>query len=422
MVPAEYPYLSNVWSHLTQFVVNRGSGCRLYTEDGRELLDFTSGIGVAGTGHCHPRIVAALKEQAERLIFSQINCTYHDGLFTLCDKLRTIVPPGLDRFFFSNSGAEAVEAAVKLAKHATGKPNVIVLYGSFHGRTHLTMAMTTSKIGYRLKYAPLPAGIFVAPYPYALAYGMTEEQVADFAISELDKLLHTQTDPTETACIVVEPILGEGGYVVPPDGYLRRVRELCDQNGILMVIDEIQSGFGRSGRYFAHTFEKEVLPDIMTMAKCMGSGLPISGLAYKASLGEHWITGSHGGTYCGAPMPVAAACATIDLLIEEKLEQNAALRGRQLMEGLAELQRKYSSIGQVRGRGLMVGVEFLKDGQPDPARSNAVIKRCIENSLLLLGCGLRKNVVRWIPPLICTEQDIDTALSLFADALLHTEE
>ena len=188
-----------------------------------------------------------------------------------------------------------------------------------------------------------------------------------------------------------------------------------------MVADEIQTGFGRTGRWFAHTHEPGVIPDIMTIAKGMGSGLPISGMAYKAALGEHWITGSHGGTYCGAPMSVASACATIDVMLEEQLVENAAKRGTQLLNGLNALSSRFSCLGDIRGRGLMVGVEFMTDGQPDPARSHAVLKRCLDNNLLLLGCGLRKNVIRWIPPLVCTPDDIDTALACFAEALAFTE-
>jgi len=409
--------LSSVWTHSTSFTAVSGQGCRLTTSDGRRLLDFTSGIGVNSTGHCHPRVVAAIKKQAEKLVFSQINVLWNDRLLELGQKMTEVVPPHLDKFFISGSGAEAVEAAVKLAKHATGKPNVVVMQGSFHGRTHLAMAMTTSKTGYRLNYAPLPAGIYVAPYPYALALGMTEEQACAFALDQLDMVLHTQSDPSETACIVVEPILGEGGYVVPPAGYLAGLRKICDQYGILLVFDEIQSGFCRTGKWFGHLHEEGVKPDIMTMAKGLGSGFPISGIAYRGELEAKWIPGSHGGTYGGGPLACAAAIATIETMQAELLDHNAAERGEQLLSGLRALQGVYPILGQVRGRGLMVGVELLRDGKPAADAVGPLMQEIQDRDMLLLSCGVRKNVVRWIPPLICSAQDIDEGLSKFSDAL-----
>lgn len=414
---APFDNLTSVWTHSTSFVATCGSGCRLTTTEGRVLLDFTSGIGVNSTGHCHPHVVKAVQEQAAKLLFSQVNVVWNDRLLELGAKLREVVPPHLDRFFFSGSGAEAVEAAVKLAKHATGRQNVVVMQGSFHGRTHLAMAMTTSKSGYRLHYGPLPAGIHVAPYPYALALGMTEEQACSFALDQLDMVLHTQTAASETACVVVEPILGEGGYVVPPAGYLAGVRKICDENGILMVADEIQSGFCRSGKWFAHMHEHGLEPDIMTMAKGLGSGFPISGIAYRAALQEKWIPGSHGGTYGGGPLACAAAIATIETMREERLDENAAARGAQLVEGLKAIRSRHPLIGEVRGRGLMVGVELLRDGKPAADVVAPLLAKVQERGLLLLSCGIRKNVIRWIPPLVASAADIEEGLEIFADSL-----
>lgn len=409
--------LSSVWTHSTSFVAASGQGVRITTADGRRLLDFTSGIGVNSTGHCHPRVVKAIQDQAAKLIFSQINVVWNDRLLELGGKMGEIAPEGLDRFFFSGSGAEAIEAAVKLAKHATGKQNVIVMQGSFHGRTHLAMAMTTSKTGYRLNYGPLPAGIHVAPYPYALALGMSEEEACRFSLEQLDLVLHTQTAPSETACIVVEPVLGEGGYVVPPAGYLTGLRRICDENGILLVVDEIQSGFCRSGKWFAHQFEDGLRPDIMTVAKGLGSGFPISGIAYRHELEAKWVPGSHGGTYGGGPLACAAAIATIQTMQDELLDHNAAERGEQLLSGLRSLQARFPLLGQVRGRGLMVGVELLRDGKPAPDAIGPLLQEVQDRDMLLLSCGIRKNVVRWIPPLISTAADIDEGLSKFSDAL-----
>lgn len=416
---ADLSALSPVWTHSFDGVAVSGSGCRLTMADGRTFLDFTSGIGVNSTGHCHPAVVEAVREQAGRLLFSQINCQRNDRLVELSLLLREVCPPGLDRVFLANSGAEAVEAAVKLAKHATGRPHVVVMQGSFHGRTHLAMAMTTSKTVYRVGYAPLPAGVHVAPYPYALALGMTEEQACRFALEHLEVVLHTQTDPSETACVVVEPVLGEGGYVVPPDGYLAGVRAICDAHGILMVVDEIQSGFCRTGYWFAHEHDG-IRPDILIIAKGMGSGFPISGIVYRSDLDANWIQGSHGGTYGGGPLACAASIATIGVMRAERLEENARVQGERLRAGLQALQGRHPLLAQVRGRGLMVGVELLRDGHPAPEAVGPLLAQTQRRGLLLLSCGTRKNVLRWIPPLIATSAEIDEGLGIFAEALETT--
>ncbi len=412
-------HLSGVWTHATDIIVERGEGIYLFDAEGNRYIDFTSGIGVVNTGHCHRDVVAAIQKQAQKLIFGQLNIVTHNPVLQLVEKLDAVTPRELDTFFFSNSGAEAVEAAVKLAKHATGKTNIIVFNGSFHGRTHLTMAMTTSKPVYRKKYQPLVSGIFTSPYPYAYYYGWTEEETLGFAVQELEKLLVSQTSPEETAAIVVEPILGEGGYVVPPKGFLRKIREICDKNGILMIADEIQSGFGRTGKFFA--FEHEgIVPDIVTMAKGIASGLPLSGIIYRRELGKRWITGSHGGTYGGNPVACAAAVATLKVLEDEHLIQNAAERGRELLSRLKESKERYPFIGDVRGRGLMAAVEFTENGRPSPARAKAVIKAAAERKLLLLSCGTYSNIIRWIPPLIVTKEQLMEGLSLFEEALEET--
>ena len=408
--------LSNVWTHATDIVADHAEGVYIYDTEGVEYLDFTSGIGVTSTGHCHPKVVSAIRSQAESLIFGQLNIIVHKPIFELVKKLKKIVPVGLDKFFFANSGAEAVEAAVKLAKQTTGRSNVIVFQGSFHGRTHLTMAMTTSKTVYRTQYQPLVSGIFVTPYPYSFYYGWDDDETSRFAVKELERLLKSQTAPEETACIIIEPVLGEGGYVVPPRGFIKTLREICDEHGILLIADEIQSGFGRTGKYFAIDHEG-VTPDIMTMAKGMASGMPLSCIAYKHELEEDWIKGSHGGTYGGNPVCCAAAVATIDVLEDEKLVENAAIRGKQLKDGLNVLKKKDNRIGDVRGLGLMVATEFVKDNGPDPETAKAVIKEAGARNLLLLGCGTYGNVIRWIPPLIVNEKQIAKALKIFEDSL-----
>ena len=409
-------HLSPIWGRSFSVMADHGEGPYLFDTEGKRYFDFTCGIGVTNTGHSHPRVVKAIQEQAAKLIHGQANIVYHKPMLELVDELLTIVPPPLDSFFFSNSGAEIVEAGVKLAKQVTGRPNVIVFQGSFHGRTHLTMAMTTSKTGYRAGHQPLVPGIFVAPYPYPFYYGWDEQTTLDFCLRELNKLLKSQTAPEETACIVVEPVLGEGGYVVPPAGFMPALRKLCDEHGILLVADEVQSGFGRTGKFFAveHT---QTVPDVLLMAKGIASGLPLSGLAARQELMSKWRPGSHGGTFGGNAIACAAAVATIQAMREEKLVENAAARGAQLMTGLRKLQAEFPCIGEVRGLGLMVGVEFGKPGAPDTATAKAVDKAAFERGLMLLTCGTFDNIIHWIPPLVVNEQQIDEALNLFASAL-----
>ncbi len=413
--------LSSVWTHLTEIQPSRAEGIYIFDQDGRRHLDFTSGIGVVNTGHSHPRVVQAIQEQAANMIFAQMNIVVSPTTVRLAEKLNEVTPPSIDQFFFSNSGAEATEACVKLARMATGRRNLIVFQGSFHGRTHQTMAMTTSKTIYRINYQPLPGGVFVAPYPYSYFYGWDEAQTTAFCLHQLEHLLKSQTAPDETAAVVIEPLLGEGGYVPAPVEFLQGVRQICDQYGILMALDEVQSGFGRTGRFFCFEYAG-IEPDIIVMAKGLGSGMPISGIASRRDLMAHWKPGTHGGTYGGgSAVASAAACATIDVIREEKLVENAAARGKQLQQGLRDLQAEYPVIGDVRGLGLMVGTEFTTaDGRPDPETTARVARGCIERNLLLLTCGTSGNVIRWIPPLVVTAAQIDEALGIFNEALAAT--
>ena len=415
--PSASPHLASVWTHLTDVRAVRGQGVWLEDEDGHRWLDMTSGIGVTNTGHAHPRVVAAVREQAERLLFGQANIVRLPQADALAERLARVTPEGIDAFFFSNSGAEAVEAAVKLARHATGRTNLIVFQGSFHGRTHQAMAMTTSKTAYRHRYQPLPAGAFVAPFPYPLQLGMDEDRAVAFALAQLDLLLAGQTAPDETAAIVIEPVLGEGGYVPAPAAFLCGLRERCDRHGILLILDEVQSGFGRTGRMFAAD-RADVRPDVLVMAKGLGSGFPISAIGASAATMSRWEPGTHGGTYGGGnPVVLAAAAATIDVVVDEDLPAAAEARGRQLSDGLHTLLRHHGLEAEVRGPGLMVGVEFLREHHPDPGVTKAVQQGCLDERMLILSCGTRGNVLRWIPPLVASEDEIDQALQRFDRAL-----
>ncbi|HJR82133.1 MAG TPA: aminotransferase class III-fold pyridoxal phosphate-dependent enzyme [Anaerolineales bacterium] len=413
-----FAHMSPVWGRLFNFVADRAEGSYIYTTDGKRLLDFTCGIGVTNTGHCHPKVVEAIREQAGLFLHAQANIVIHQPMLQLIEELRKIVPASIDGFFFSNSGAEAIEGAIKLARVATGKQNLIVFSGSFHGRTAGTMALTTSKTIYRAGFGPLPSGVFVAPFPYAFRLGMTEEQASQYALEQLEYLLASQTSPKETAAILIESVLGEGGYVVPPASFMKGLREICDRHGILLILDEIQSGFGRTGKWFA--FEHfDVVPDIITAAKGIASGLPLSGVFSRLDLMKKWEAGSHGGTYGGNAVACAAGVATIQAMREEKMLENASDRGIQLMTGLRKLQEEFSQIGDVRGKGLMIGTEFMMNGKPDKVKqlSKDVIHSAEEKGLLLLSCGTYDNTIRWIPPLNVTSAQINDGLNIFSEAL-----
>lgn len=419
MLAHDTSHISPVWGRAVPgtLIAERGEGAYLYTTDGRQLLDFTCGIGVTNTGHAHPRVVAAVQAQAAKLLHGQVNIVYHQPLIQLTEELRTILPQKLDTFFFANSGAEILEAAVKLAKQATKRPNVIVFSGSFHGRTHLTMSMTTSKTIYRIGYQPLVPGIFVAPYPYAYKYGWDEEATTDYCLKELKLLLKAQTAPEETAAIVIEPVLGEGGYVPPPARFMRELRELCDHYGILLVADEVQSGFGRTGKWFGID-HYDLTPDLVCMAKGLASGLPLSGLAASAELMSKWLPGSHGGTYGGNAVACAAAVASIQVLRDEGLPANATRMGSVLMTGLRKLQEDYPEIGDVRGLGLMIATEFTTDAHaPWTDKAKAATKAALDEGLMLLTCGSYDNIIRWIPPLMVNEAQVKDALGMFERAL-----
>ena len=412
-----YPHMATVWSHIFPIQAERAEGCYIYAVDGMKYLDFTCGIGVTNTGHCHPKVVEAIREQAGLFLHAQVNIVVHKPMLQLIEQLRKVVPPPIDSFFFSNSGAEALEGAVKLARAATGKPNIIVFSGSFHGRTAGAMALTTSKTIYRSGYQPLPAGVFVAPYPYAYKLGLNDSQTTEVCLGALEELLLSQTSPAETAAILIEPVLGEGGYVVPPAAFMKGLRAICDRTGILLIFDEVQSGFGRTGKWFAQE-HFGVVPDIMTVAKGIASGLPLSGVFSRTDLMKKWQTGSHGGTYGGNAVACAAGVATIRAMLDEDMPGNAARRGIQLMTGLRKLQEEYPIIGDVRGLGLMIGTEFTIKGKPaDKSILKAVLHACEERGLLLLSCGTYDNVIRWIPPLIVNEQQVNDGIGIFAEAL-----
>ena len=410
--------LSPLLKQATPLMAIRGEGVHLYDVDGKRYLDFTSGIGVISTGHCHPQVVEAVTKQVRQLIHGQYTTVLHPRLLELTARLREVTPRGLDSFFFASAGTEAVEAAVRLAQQATGRTNVIAFQGGFHGRTAKAISLTSSNVSYRAGQQPLVSGTFFAPFPYSFRYGWSDEASTDFCIQEFDYLLATQTSPAETAAAIVEPVLGEGGYVPAPPDFLRELKRRCDAHGILLIVDEVQSGFGRTGRFWGHE-HAGVAPDILVMAKGMGSGFPISALAASPSLMELGWAGSQGGTYGGNAVACAAAIATIDVIQQEGLVQNAAVLGDWLIGELRSLEDH--GIGDVRGLGLMVGIEFVTgEGLPDTERVAAIRRAAFDGGLLLLPCGPFSNVLRWIPPLTVSREDLMDAIEIFRTALVST--
>ncbi|MGW0829268.1 aspartate aminotransferase family protein [Streptomyces prunicolor] len=410
-------HLSEHLRQATPVVVERGEGVHLFGTDGRRYLDFTAGIGVTSTGHCHPKVVAAAQEQVATLIHGQYTTVMHQPLQRLVERLGKVLPEGLDSLFFANSGSEAVEAALRLARQATGRPNVVVCHGGFHGRTVAAASMTTSGAKVRTGFGPLMGGVVVTPFPHAFYYGWDEETATRFALREFDQLLQTVSDPDDTAAIFVEPVLGEGGYVPANSAFLQGLRERADRHGILLVLDEIQTGVGRTGRFWGHD-HFDVRPDILITAKGLASGFPLSGIAASEALMRKARPGSQGGTYGGNAVACAAAVATLDVVEEENLVANAAAMGARLRAGLDEVAAKNPAIGDVRGLGLMLASEFVTEaGEPDPGTATRVMRAAVDEGLLLLPCGPWGNVVRMIPPLIVDAGAIDEGLRAWSAAV-----
>lgn len=409
--------LSQVLKQATGVVAARGEGVLLYDEDDRRYLDFTAGIGVTSTGHCHPRVVEAAQRQVGTLIHGQYTTVMHRPLLTLVDRMGDVLPPGLDRMFFANSGSEAVEAALRLSRQATGRPNVIVFHGGFHGRTVAAASLTTSGTKFRSGFSPLMAGVHIAPFPDPTHFGWPVEQATDFALAQLDYILQTLTSPADTAAFLVEPVLGEGGYVPANDRFFAGLRERADQHGILLVVDEVQTGFGRTGKFWGgEHFNAE--PDILITAKGLASGFPLSGIAASSDLMAKAWPGSQGGTYGANAVACAAALATLDVIRDEGLVDNSAQRGAQLKEALQLVADKHDRITDVRGLGLMIGNEFRDaDGRPDPVTAAAAQQEAARRGLLLLTCGAWSQVVRFIPALVVSDDQVDEAAGIWADAV-----
>ena len=395
-------------------IFTSGKGSYVKTTCGKSLLDFTTGIGVVNTGHSHPRVIAAAKQQLDNIVHSQVNIGHHDKMLELTEMLLPHLPEGLDRIFYGTTGAEAVENAVKMARAMTGKHAIVVFRGGYHGRTFGTMAMTTSSRIYRQRFGPLIPGIHVSPFPYEY-HGIT----TDMAMAELEQLFKDTLHEDDVAAFVCEPILGEGGYVPAPPDFLKKVREFANSKNALMICDEVQTGFGRTGSLFAcdsDNFE-EVRPDILTMAKGIASGFPLSAVATWREKTDACDPGMLDGTYAGNALSCAAAVETQKVIHEEGLVENSKLMGERLRDNLRSIQQSEVSkgmIGDVRGLGLMVGVEFTKEAEPGIKAK--VSQECLDEGLLLLGCSTYE-VVRFVPPLNITAEDVDLGCEKFEAAL-----
>jgi 4-aminobutyrate aminotransferase len=385
------------------FVMDRGEGCWVTDVDGNRFLDFTAGIAVVSTGHSHPKVVAAVEEQARRFLHMSGTDFYYRSEIELAERLEAKILPGTPaKVFFTNSGAEAVEGAMKLARFTTGRPSYIAFIGGFHGRTFGALSLTASKASQRRGFAPLLSSVFHAPYPAA-----SRSITTDDSLKRIEELFATVAPPESVAAVFVEPIQGEGGYLVPPDDFLPRLRELTKKHGILLVADEVQSGMGRTGKFLAieHT---GVDPDIVCLAKGIASGLPLGAFIARAEQ-MSWPPGSHGSTFGGNPVACAAGLATLDLL-EEGLMDNAARVGTVLQDGLGEIATGHQDVTDVRGRGLMVALELKT-----PELANRLVQSAFERGLLLLTAGSR--AVRISPPLVLTEEEAATGLEIIASAL-----
>lgn len=400
-------------------VVARARGCMVEDVDGNRFLDFMAGIAVAATGHAHPKVVAAIKDAADRFLHICGSDFYYEGMAALCERLATLAPgTSKKRVFLTNSGTEAVEGAIKLARHATRRPALVAFKGAFHGRTYGAMSLTSSKIKQRAGFGPLLPEVYHVPYAtcYRCDYGKSYPDCRLFCVSAIeDDLFRHRVDPRDVAALFVEPLLGEGGYVVPPPDYLGALRALCDRHGILLVCDEVQCGIGRTGRMFtAH--HAGIEPDILLTAKGLGSGMPVGAIIAKEDV-TTWKSGSHGSTFGGNPVCCAAALATLDL-VEAELQVNAANMGMRLLEELRQLARTHAVIGDIRGLGLMIGIEMVQDREtrePAPELARTLVQTAFRQGLLLLGAG--ESTVRLAPPLVVNEYEVDTALTIIGACL-----
>jgi 4-aminobutyrate aminotransferase len=412
LTPVLGRYFEREWSH--------GTGHRLYDTGGRAYLDFANGIAVTALGHAHPRVTAAIHAQVDRLIGPISAIGFAEPVSRLAAELASTFPDPLDSVMFLNSGSEAIDGALKLARRVTGRPGIIAFRGGFHGRTWGATSVTSSALNYRAGYEPLLPGVHLVSYPAVYRdFGGDEDLAVSTCLAELRRLTTSQIPATSVAAVLLEPIQGEGGYTPAPPAFLRGLRDFCDEHGILLIADEVQSGFGRTGRMWA--FEHAgIVPDVVCLAKAIANGLPLSAIVSRRELQERWGVGAHGSTYGGNPVACAAGLAVLETIRAEGLVANAVARGVELTAGLGAIAAEDDRIGDIRGPGLMVGVEFVRDRatrEPDGTLPDRLMAACADNGLLVLSCGRHHEVIRWIPPLDVTAAEIAEAIEIFGETL-----
>jgi 4-aminobutyrate aminotransferase len=412
LTPVLGRYFERSWSH--------GIGHRLFDTSGKAYLDFANGIAVTALGHAHPAVSAAIHAQVDRLIGPTAAIGFSEPVVRLVDLLAATLPDPIDTIFLLNSGSEAIDGAMKLARRVTGRPAIIAFQGAFHGRTYGATSITSSSPNYRRGYEPMLPSVYLAPYPAVWReFDGDEARATEVSLARLRSLLESVVPAETVAAVFIEPVQGEGGYLPAPLAFLRGLRDLCDEHGILLVADEVQTGYGRTGRMWG--FEHAgIVPDVVCIAKAIANGLPLSAIATRRELQERWGRGAHGSTYGGNPVACAAAIAVLETIEREGLVANATARGTELTAGLARLAAEDERIGDVRGPGLMIGVEFVTDRAtraPDGPLVDKLVARSADLGLLVLSCGSQHQVVRWIPPLNVIASEVSEALEIFGEAL-----
>ncbi|KSU87334.1 aspartate aminotransferase family protein [Priestia flexa] len=428
--------MSNDWNHLfnrmpellaptmakdhPNLPVIKEEGCYYYGLDGKQYLDFTSGIATTNVGHRHPKVVQAIKDGADQLLHGPSGVIMYESILRLADELGKVTPGNLDCFFFGNSGTEAIEGALKLARHVTKRPYVVSFLGCFHGRSMGALSVTTSKSKYR--QFQQPSGLtYQIPYanPKECPDGVNvDAYFEDKLEKDFNTLFKHQVTPEEVAAVILEPVLGEGGYIIPPKSWMKKLREICDRHGILLIFDEVQTGFGRTGEWFAaQTFD--VVPDIMAIAKGIASGIPLSATVASQELMKKWPLGTHSTTFGGNPIGCSAALATLEVLQEENLLENAKEMGAYALKQLELLKEKHSLIGDIRGVGLMIGIEIVhpETGEPNGDALFEILDLALEQGVLFYFCGNASEVIRMVPPLSVTKEQIDEGLAMLDQAI-----
>jgi len=414
--PTYMQHMPHFLGPVAPITIDRAEGSWVYDTDGGKWLDFVMGIAVVNTGHCHPKVVKAVQEQAAKVPHAQMNIYRHGPMLELAAQLTEILPEGMDEVMFANSGAEAVENAIKLAKQATRRPGIIAFHGAFHGRTHMAMALTDSAVHYRGHHEPLMPSIYHARYCYPFRTPASEDPTC-YALEDVQRVLRSEIYGDDVAAIIVEPMQGEGGFIVPTAEFIQGLRKIADEIGACLIIDEIQAGFARTGTWFCHE-QYGVTPDIVTIAKGIASGYPLGAIAARHELWDKCLPGSMGGTYGGNAVACAAGVATIAAMREDGMLENAARQGEKLRTFFTDLQKQYPCIGDVRGKGLMDAIELVVPGgkEPNAEAAKVFMAECKKRNLILMGAGPFGNSVRFLPALNLSDEDLDHAFGIFTEA------